>query len=1088
MHAPRTHLILILAIGCAEAPEPIATDVAEVGGRNFLDLANVANTASACSTSSYSVGSCYNLPLPPEPSTLRSQAVHFNSYPPSTTGNVRARGTAPQSTTREQTFQLGTRSSLDGRLNIVAYGDRALLSPIYPENLTYGWQTKIGYDVRPPVSATIQPWMRVGLNTGMTLADQVHGGAFYPYTAGSDICNKGDASEPYRCTARLDANDAMRTGICYDIAIVSTFPRNSELRTNDLTVFVQNMEYVPEPNDGVTRKMWIYPTPAIDALAGQIDASGRKVLPDFAGFDAAKSVHAATEATFSVGSGEKKLWRAAILMQQNHCVGPNAPDWCWFYANQKYNSTVSVPDETRDINGNVSYFRPIELSTTGDGHVIVGHDARSGGVGFFYGYGSQACDASTWTTFHPLSRAHGDGNVHGRYGFAEHPVVYPDGTPATPGDKIGGAYPWIDRAGANVFLGSHVPTFGWKECDPALLPSLDADDCGGEVGDVNAKNAKAPKVVGLWTRGKMIHLDGVINGSDWTARTSDADPFYVAAFGDGDWVKVRPGNNTDFFTFENLFNQFDATTPLLPGDVVWTMTAGSNHVNAEVSFDDYLTEGALIIAPMNDRLQMKQRWINQYGEPGGLNYWRNNGMSFNGVDDVENEKFTGNGIYLQNNAPLSGSNLPRLWLRGGAFIPPISTGVIGKAVYLDGHNDHIEVAPIQTNPDHFYLGLWVELHDFNTRTLYKFPDDSIVRVSHNSLWFQHSPTGLNQYGCFGGGQTQIVSAPIGTERWTHIGLAFGGGDVHVYVDGNLVGTKTLTGGFDFGAPYDPFIVGTNEDLCYYYPTETRPVRAWIDELKLFELSPGQKSTAYFAEIACNHALGSRNASGQCEQIDFRQTEVLDANGVGSGLEFPLATYRTTECGSSTHRNAGSDCGRMSALGIAPLDPDDPRPNESSNLFCQTCHDPSGPRSVAFDEINSYDLSMLALVYESWHDAKDDRRRQPLFYGPEFDELLWDGTNNVKMGCGVGYTEVGRFSTWWGKVNTHRDLGGPWEVDSDCTSGANLDDVTYCQKFWPTSTHLYRTERSPHLKPFATAYCGGTYPHVGQREFVCCEPE
>lgn len=45
-------------------------------------------------------------------------------------------------------------------------------------------------------------------------------------------------------------------------------------------------------------------------------------------------------------------------------------------------------------------------------------------------------------------------------------------------------------------------------------------------------------------------------------------------------------------------------TPLYPNDLVWTMTAGSNHINAEVPFDDYLSQGALVLAPMNDRLKM----------------------------------------------------------------------------------------------------------------------------------------------------------------------------------------------------------------------------------------------------------------------------------------------------------------------------------------------------------------------------------------------------------------------------------------------------------------------------------------------------
>ncbi|MEO1370017.1 MAG: hypothetical protein AAFX50_22780, partial [Acidobacteriota bacterium] len=396
-----------------------------------------------------------------------------------------------------------------------------------------------------------------------------------------------------------------------------------------------------------------------------------------------------------------------------------------------------------------------------------------GGIGFFYSYTPNGCDAAGWTTFKPLSSAYHDWDVKPRYGFAKYPVRFPDGSMASYGQRIGAAYPWIDRAGANIFLGGHMATYGWKTCDMKFTPGdpATAASCLSDVSSqINAKNAKAPRVFGLWTRGKIVHLDGVLNGSDWTAWaevTADGDPltnppsfdnhsaceipfdkhFFVAAFRNAPWEKVRPGNNNDFFTYENIFNHLDHMMPIYPNDLVWTVTAGSNRVNGEVPFDDYLSRDALVLAPMNDRLKMVPSWVREVpGQATAVGVYgsrRENGMdqamqvcekgapsnppgcSFGSLPtgtkitrpDLEGERFAGTDIYLQNNAN-PGGTLPSLSLRGGAFIPPITTGVIGKAVYLDGLNDHIKVEALPSGVSSYYLSLWVHPEDLMPRTLF----------------------------------------------------------------------------------------------------------------------------------------------------------------------------------------------------------------------------------------------------------------------------------------------------------------------------------------------------------------------------------
>gem|GEM_PF-2320065 len=49
--------------------------------------------------------------------------------------------------------------------------------------------------------------------------------------------------------------------------------------------------------------------------------------------------------------------------------------------------------------------------------------------------------------------------------------------------------------------------------------------------------------------------------------------------------------------------------------------------------------------------------------------------------------------------------------------------------------------------------------------------------------------------------------------------------------------------------------------------------------------------------------------------------------------------------------------------------------------------------------------------------------------------------------------LGKISYWSGKVNQHTDANGAWQTDSDGTSGADLDKIAYCKKFYPGTTDI-----------------------------------
>ena len=100
---------------------------------------------------------------------------------------------------------------------------------------------------------------------------------------------------------------------------------------------------------------------------------------------------------------------------------------------------------------------------------------------------------------------------------------------------------------------------------------------------------------------------------------------------------------------------------------------------------------------------------------------------------------------------------------------------------------------------------------------------------------------------------------------------------------------------------------------------------------------------------------------------------------------------------------------------------------------------------------------------------------------------------VTGACPSGYTQLGAYATWYGKVNVHRATGGTWLVDTDCTSGADVNTVAYCKKFWPASImQVQLAAVSPDPKPFTSGggsapACGGLALSAGQLEMACCAP-
>jgi hypothetical protein len=83
-------------------------------------------------------------------------------------------------------------------------------------------------------------------------------------------------------------------------------------------------------------------------------------------------------------------------------------------------------------------------------------------------------------------------------------------------------------------------------------------------------------------------------------------------------------------------------------------------------------------------------------------------------------------------------------------------------------------------------------------------------------------------------------------------------------------------------------------------------------------------------------------------------------------------------------------------------------------------------------------------------------------------------------------EYGRISMWWGKVNIRKGWSsGTWQWDADCSSGANLDPLAYCRKFWPGTAVAEAVPLSTKSSNvWKSAGCSASYTFIGEREYIC----
>ena len=220
------------------------------------------------------------------------------------------------------------------------------------------------------------------------------------------------------------------------------------------------------------------------------------------------------------------------------------------------------------------------------------------------------CDITAWTTFHPMSHAPFDPQLIGRYGLAAYPFRDSEGQPIPDGEDMGGTYPWVDREGKNVFM-TAVPGRLVEQSHEQFPRRCVTPGC--EEQEVPIDWDRGFLVAGLWTHGKLVHLDAMINNQDWAVPVSPAGHWMVSLYRDelGADVEVRlgagrgghgpvppgfSGNPNILDSLQHFLNHRPAVRTVTPRDVVWVM--GTGVATDEVVFDDYLDPDAFIVSNM----------------------------------------------------------------------------------------------------------------------------------------------------------------------------------------------------------------------------------------------------------------------------------------------------------------------------------------------------------------------------------------------------------------------------------------------------------------------------------------------------------
>jgi hypothetical protein len=608
------------------------------------------------------------------------------------------------------------------------------------------------------------------------------------------------------------------------------------------------------------------------------------------------------------------------------------------------------------------------------------------------------------------------------------------------GEDFGASYPWIDRAGNNLFFTLISSTLWYQDTSSGGLEQRYGASCVGGPGtcttpattadldDVleNAEQFRGFGFAGLWSRGKVVMLDNFANNTDYGLGREDDEQRLLALY-DGGATSVRVGtgrdnnpnevpvgavDNTSFIdSWEHLFNHDVDARPTTVRDVVWVINTGKATV--ELAFDDYLDQDAVILTDGNAATTKAPPYPGT-NQPTYLDGFVQTDDLHGTTDHAHGrEAFFTTEAELANAATSSAGPTPTGggWavpasgiLEGNLRIEPVALGgVVGKGLWLPGDAGSLRYdMPAQaTSPTERTISLFLDPRfedDGGVRRLLTFPDGTVVEL-----------VGLSTVRYARNGVTNAISLaahPLTPGAWNHLAwvVTGDGATVSLFLDGYLFHTLTFTNGRKLmnvlprlGGVFRVGLGGTG-------------VTGWIDEVKVF-------ARALDPESVCNQGRGTlARMTSNTDPVWWPIAGQYTTHGVlrtllgdGAGTKYVCVhDYADPDRALMATLPSGSTSVRGLVLALPALHAATPRPDTSANLFCQSCH-------VA-DAFAPTSLTSAALIANPALAAQDDPRRQPMQTPPRiFGNVPLDFFLNAKASS----------------------LGNP-ELDADPVAGEPVD--------------------------------------------------
>lgn len=604
-----------------------------------------------------------------------------------------------------------------------------------------------------------------------------------------------------------------------------------------------------------------------------------------------------------------------------------------------------------------------------------------------------ACDVTAWTEWLPVTHAPFDtaNAMPARYGFAAYPFRDGKGVAFDDGEDLGGSYPWIDRLGRNLFFTVQSSTL-WHVDGAGALAQRYADHCVDDPVTGNPLPCTDPASVaalyalgndlendeqfrgfafaGLWSRGKTVLVDGIINNLDYGLGRSDLEQRTLDLYATGGPVRVGTGrdnggsvptgavDNTTFLdSWEHLFNHDDRARPATLRDVVWLINTGK--ASMELAFDDYLDGDALILSDGTAATTQAHPWAstNQPTMLDGFVQTASRTATYTGLAELANAATP-----IATRWPIAPSGV----LEGAMRIEPVALGGIeGKGVWLAGAGQAIRYdipAPPAgvVPPSKRTISLFVDPRPLapGPQALLTFPDGTqvdLVDLSH--LRYQRNGFG-----------TTIAMPALVPHAWNHLAwvVTADGNTITLFRDGYPAHQLTLPGGRKMfavaAAAASTLRIGGRPGATSF--------RGWIDDLKVF-------ARALDLEHVCN--LGRGTLAQLAAGSPFTAQAALYTTHAGVAAALGVAPGASYVCVHDYVHPERSVAGDIVAPDVAlraevlfpegPLHAASPRPDSSANKFCLGCH-------VA-DGVAPPSLQPAALVVDPALAAQDDPRRQPM---------------------------------------------------------------------------------------------------------------